>query len=222
MYYKQTINSVIGRAIPKVRANGLTREQIEKLKKISEVALALLAVGGILTLTAIAPNIFVAIDKIFLKNHRRKPRHEEKKQIAAKTIYYLRTRKYISMRVTGGDFRVRLTRLGKKRVGNLEFENLTVPLPKKWDRKWWQVAADIPTKKYKSYADLFRRKLKVMNFFPFQRTLWYYPYDPREEIEWIASNLKIVNFVTVMEVSRLDLEDEKRMMGYFRKMKIIK
>jgi len=217
MYYRQTINSVIESVAPRPRKPRLSEDQIEKLKRVSEVALVAVAVGGVLTLA----NIFMAIDKLFFKKNQRKPDYDERKQIAARTIYYLRTQKYISMKFTGRDFRVKLTRLGRKRVGDLEFETLSVQQPKSWNHKWWQVAADIPTKKFKSYADVFREKLKGMNFFPLQRTLWYYPYDPREEIELIANNYNIANFVTVMEVSRLDFDDEKKMIRHFKKRRIL-
>ena len=83
------------------------------------------------------------------------------------------------------------------------------------------MAADIPTKEHKTAADALRRKLKEMNFYSLQRTLWFYPHDPRLEIDWIVRIYHIERFVTIMEISRLDLDDAEKMVKFFRKQKII-
>ena len=64
-------------------------------------------------------------------------------------------------------------------------------------------------------------KLKDMGFYPLQRTLWFYPFDPRKELESVLRRYDIGRFVTVMEVNRLDKSDEKIMKKYFRSQKII-
>jgi hypothetical protein len=80
------------------------------------------------------------------------------------------------------------------------------------------VAADIPTKDHRQGADLLRRKLKQMGFYPLQRSLWFYPFDPRPEIEFICREFGVANFVTVMEINRLDVQDEKLLKKHFSKL----
>ena len=82
-------------------------------------------------------------------------------------------------------------------------------------------AADIPTKNYRRGADMLRRKLKELGFFSLQRTLWFYPFDPRKELEYVVNSFGIANFVTLMEVSRLDRDDEEIMKKFFRVSKIL-
>jgi len=160
--------------------------------------------------------LFIAFDKLFLrKNPNQSMSKKQRDRKLAKTFYYMKRSGYVIMKPTRGDFKIFLTHLGRKRYQKLNFQTLQIQKPKKWDHRWWQVAADIPTKKYRRGADLLRQKLKDLGFYPLQRTLWFYPYDPRTEIEFIISQFGIERFVTVMEVSRLDLDDNERMKKFF-------
>lgn len=221
----QKIGSVIRSSTPSERERRprLTPQQIEKLKTLSNIALAVIAGVGIIALSAIAPNIFVAVDKIFSEKYpNRKFSKREKDIKVSQTFYYMKRSGFIRMKPIGSDFKIFLTKLGKKRLGKLNFENMVIKRPSSWDGKWWQVAADIPTKRYRRGADLLREKLKELGFYPLQRTLWFYPYDPREEIEFIVKHYGIERFVTVMEVSRLDKEDEAKMKQFFKEERLLK
>ncbi|MBI4050799.1 MAG: hypothetical protein HY396_02390 [Candidatus Doudnabacteria bacterium] len=210
------IARVIKSALPPEMPPLLNERQIEKLKTISSAILAVLSVAGAVTLSAVAPNMFTAIDKLFLKNPKpRKYTRKEKEKKLIRNFYYLKDHGLIIMKPSGKDFKIWLTSLGKRRLKKLNLDTLSIPQPKKWDGKWWQIAADIPTEDYKWAADLFRQKLRDMKFFPLQRTLWFYPYNPRREMEFLMKYFGIGRFVTVMEVSRLDLDDENRMREYF-------
>lgn len=222
MKQTQNLRAIISQVVPEDRKPMLTEAQLEKLKAAGAITLFVIGVAGVITLSAIAPNIFWAINKIFFKKskHRRYTKKEKVKKIT-RTIYYLKERGYIKMRWTGKDFKIFLTGLGKKKLAKMDFLNLQVGRSPSWDQKWWQVAADIPTEDYKWAADLFREKLMEMKFFPLQRTLWFYPYDPRKEVEFLTVHYGIGKFVTVMEINRLDRDDEKRMKRFFEKERII-
>lgn len=215
------LQKIIKEAIPEIEAPLLTEEQIEKLKSAGAAALVIVGIAGTIMLSAVAPNVIGAIDKIFFKKEKRKFSTKEKLRKVARTFYYLKDHGYIIMKPKGKDFKVFLTKLGKRRLAKLNFANLLVPKLGPWDGKWWQVAADIPTEDYKWAADLFRQKLLEMKFYPLQRTLWFYPYDPRKEIEFLLKHYGIGQFVTVMEISRLDYSDENAMKEFFQKEGII-
>lgn len=216
------IGTVIRQSLPLEKKPLLTAEQIEKLKTAGGIALGIIGVAGIIALSAVAPNMFYAFDKLFSKKYRgHKFTRKEKERKIAKTFYYLKESGYIRMRPSGKDFKIFLTKLGKGKLKKMNLETLIVKKPSSWDGKWWQVAADIPTEEYKWAADLFRQKLKDMNFFPLQRTLWIYPYDPREEIEFIIRYYGIESFVTVMEINRLVRDDERKIKVFFREEGVI-
>jgi len=189
--------------------------QLESIKTVSGIILVILIFGGAVLLSAMAPNLFIALDKIFGAKRGRRLSNKQKQEKIAHAFYYLKKSGKIKMRPTAGDFKVYLTVRGKDRFQELSFESLKIKKPKFWNGRWWQVAADIPTKKYKRSADALRDKLKRMDFFPLQRTLWLYPHDPRKELQIVLEYYGINRFATVMEVLRVDKDDEKKLKKFF-------
>lgn len=221
-YTRIQVRSIISQTVPDDKKPRFTDEQIDKIKTAGAITLTILGIAGVITLSAVAPNVLSVLGRTLFKNSRNK-RFTKKQKVTkvARTFYYLKDRGYIKMKPSGKDFKIFLTKLGKRRLKKLEFEHLTITKPKKWDGKWWQIAADIPTEDYKWAADLFREKLMLMNFFPLQRTLWFFPFDPRDEIDFILSHFGIERYVTVMEINRLDRDDERKLKNFFKGQKIL-
>ena len=193
----------------------LSGEQKEALKTAAGAALAIIAVAGIITVAAVAPNIFEAVDKIHRLVKGKKYSFKEKQAKTAQTFYYLKRHGFIELTHSKEGLMARITGKGKKKLSDLNVETLKIKKPKSWDGKWWVVAADIPTKNYRWAADLFRKKVKQMGFYSLQRTLWFYPYSPTKEIEFLIQHFGIAHFVTVMEVSRIDKDDDLRLRKFF-------
>jgi hypothetical protein len=195
----------------------LSETEIKVFKSLASVALALIAGAGILTLAVVAPNLLGAIGKISTLRFKGKGLSKtQKAKKATQTIYYLKKSGLIRIKRTSKEIFLSLTEKGKKQLQKIDFDILRVRPQQKWDRKWWLVAADIPTKAHKVSADLFRKKLKEMHFWGLQRTLWLYPFDPTGEIQFIAEHFGIQKYVTVMEVNRLDRADEKFLKKHFK------
>jgi hypothetical protein len=199
----------------------LSEEQINALKRTAEVALAVIAVAGIATIAITAPNVLQAVDKLFLKKHRRRLSTREVRQKTSQAFYYLKRSGLIKLKKDGNDWKIFLTSLGKNKISEIQSDVKYIAKPKTWNKKWWLVAADIPTKDYRTSADLLRRKLKELAFFPLQRTLWIYPYDPRNEIQFLAERYHITPFITVMEINRLDKEDEQKAKHYLKQQNLM-
>lgn len=215
------IKSHINQVLPKKGVWEIDSQDLAVLKKVSLVTLAIIGVAGFVSITLVAPNLFSALGKIsrFKSKYRTRSQRVEE---TSRVFYYLKRRGYISFKEKkDGSIWVRLTKKGDKVHKTLTFQTLKIPKAKKWDKKWWQIAADIPTKEYRGAADLFRLKVKQMHLFPLQRSLWFYPYDPREEMEFLTKHFHIERFVTVMEISRMDLEDEKVLKKHFKKLNIL-
>ncbi len=217
----QRINYLLKASLSKDRDFTLSQEQIEKLKTASHVALSLFAVVGVTTISLVAPNLLQLL-KPLLKNKRRQSVGDSRGQKeVSRTFYYLKRHGYIKFRQVAGDVEVSLTDAGKDRLRQMDFQHLCVRPKKRWDGKWWQIAADIPTLSHRAGADLLRKKLKRMGFFPLQRSLWFFPFDPRAEIEFICRHYGIEQFVTVMEINRMDEEDESKLKIYFKSIHVL-
>jgi hypothetical protein len=196
-----------------------SENQIARMRTVGEVTLALSILAGTITLTVLAPNIFLALDKLFGKKQHgsKKVTLEKRKQQLKRSFYYLRDQDYIEIKKENGFISVSPTKKGKRRMNKIAFRNLKINKPKKWSGSWWVVLADIPSKKFRHQAYYFQKKLKAMGLYPLQRTVWVHPFDPREEVESSAAHFRINPFITIMEVKRLDPNDEENLKNHFHK-----
>ncbi|OGE76777.1 MAG: hypothetical protein A3C85_03465 [Candidatus Doudnabacteria bacterium RIFCSPHIGHO2_02_FULL_48_21] len=200
----------------------LSEDQKAHLRTAGEVALAVAMTAGVVALSAIAPNAFVALDKIFGKKQygSRKNTVVKRQNQLTKSFYYMRRQGYINIEKRGGLLMVYPTKKGQERLREINFKNLSVKKPKHWNGNWWMVVADIP-KQFRIAANTFQKKLKQMEFYPLQRTVWIHPFDPREEIESVATHYHINPFVTLMEIKQLDHSDYELLEDFFRKKGLI-
>lgn len=220
-YEKLDISGAVDQAVSK-RKLELSEKQIAGLTTASQIVLGLAAVAGVITLAVLAPNAVQILGKVSGKRGlKSKEFRFKQKQKIKKTLYYLKESGEIKLTRRVKDIVVELTEKGKQKFRRLSFQKLSLPAPVFWNRHWWLILADIPSDTHKTHADQFRRKLKSLNCYPLQRTVWVYPFDIRGEIELIAKHYTLEKFVTMMEVIRLDVSDQKLLVDFFRKDNII-
>ncbi len=218
--YKLMIERVLKQAAKQRPKGKIKTERIYNDSAVlSDILLGVLTVVGVVPIGLIAPNLFSSIAKLS-KTFKRLTKEQQVEKLTNSFYYLKRTGKITLENGLKGLF-VRLTKKGKKKLTEIDYENLQIPHSIKWDKKWWQVAADIPTKEFKLAADAFRHKLLNMNFCSLQRSLWYYPFDPRKELEFVLTRFGLEKFVTVMEINRMDRQDEKILKMYFKKAGIL-
>ncbi|MBI4054053.1 MAG: hypothetical protein HY397_01850 [Candidatus Doudnabacteria bacterium] len=216
------LSSSISAVLPRDPGFKLSETQLKVLRTASKVALALVALAGTVAISVVAPNLFQVFGALYEKRGKSQSfSTKEKKQKITQTFYYLKRSGLIRFKPDGNDWILCLTDLGKKRFSKLSLDLLSVPKAKHWNGRWWLVAADIPTKSHRPGADLLRNKLRQMGFYSLQRTIWLHPFDPRKEIEYITRAFEINNFVTVMEVARIDREDEQKIKSHFKQSRVL-
>lgn len=221
-YSKLGVSKAVKKGLPKGFLE-FDANQAEKLKSVSAVILAIAGTAALATVAVVAPNALRLINSAKWAHKTYKDsltkRHDQK-EIIRKSFYYLKSRGYIEIREKGNDSEIVVTEKGKQRLAKLDFFMLSVP-KQKWDKNWWFVLADIPTEDYKSRANAFREKLKAMGFYPLQRTVWVYPYDPREQILLIAGHYTVDRFVTTLKASVVENDDNKKLTDFFRSRNLI-
>lgn len=107
---------------------------------------------------------------------------------------------------------VQITKKGRKRLLQYKLEDLEIPKPSSWDRRWRIVAYDIPKEK-KSARDALRTTLKRLGFFALQESVYLYPYPCNDAIEFIREIYNVGEHVTLLTVGYL--EDEEVYRKYF-------
>ncbi|MEK7147245.1 MAG: hypothetical protein AAB772_03265 [Patescibacteria group bacterium] len=124
-----------------------------------------------------------------------------------KTFTKLRRQGLIEMKENeNGKTKILLTDTGRKKTFQYQFENLTIEPQKKWDKKWRLIIFNIPRDRQK-IRYIFRTKLKKLGFYKLQNNAWLYPYECRQEINFIAEFLNIKSYITTAEVNHFDAEN---------------
>ena len=74
---------------------------------------------------------------------------------------------------------------------------MKIEKPKIWDGKWRIVIFDIPKHK-KRARDALREKLKELGFYPFQKSVWVFPYPCEKEIQFLVELFDIWPYVNLI------------------------
>lgn len=174
----------------------------EGLKIVCKTILVLAALGGVVVIAAVAPNIVSAVGRS--AKYRRYFNSNEFR----KSINYLKDRRYIKKtdrRKKHEIEEIKLTDLGSKQVIKNALDGLTLSGQKKWDKKWRLVMFDIPNR-HKHARDGLRRRLKSIGFYQLQESVFVFPYPCKEEVDFCTYIYSVPEYVRFAETELL-LED---------------
>lgn len=93
-----------------------------------------------------------------------------------------------------GTIEVKLTEKGEMLVLRFDPDKLRVKIPPRWDGKWRLVIFDIPEKKVAARRAL-RNHLRKLGFVQLQRSVWIFPYECRNEIDFLAELFEVRNYI---------------------------
>lgn len=174
----------------------------------AKILLAFVALGGIVIIGAMAPNIFSAFGRFGYKNF--------SKNQTTKAFYNLKRRKLIeTISDKNGIVTVRLTKKGETKVRKFSIDALEIVKPKKWDKKWRLVIFDIPnylSKARRALSDTF----KELGLRQLQKSVWVYPYSCEDEILFVADFFGVEKFVEIVETTQfLNPHTEEKLIKLF-------
>lgn len=165
---------------------------------------ALILIGGI-AIASTSPRFLSELVKIMFKN-KSLSKYEQKK--LADIFSYSRKRGYIQIEKDGHDVEIIVTEKGKKNFETRKFEKMEIIKPKKWDGKWRVVIFDIPDIQ-RLQRNAFRRKLKSLEFYSLQKSVWLHAFDCKKEIEilknFLGLNQKQIQVLIVEEIEGKEL-----------------
>ncbi|MGC9046880.1 MAG: hypothetical protein ACP5IC_02060 [Minisyncoccia bacterium] len=179
-------------------ARGLWKNNIHA----KEILLTLAKIS-LFTIATTSPYFLHSIIKKYFKEQ-----SYQKRLAKQKILRKLEQRKYISFQDDGrGNVTVVLTHKGKTLVHKYNLETMQLQKPKHWDNKWRILFYDIPTYNKKA-ADAFRQKLKQLNIYQLQKSVWISPYDFIKEIEFLCGvfNININRNIIYLTTSNVPKE----------------
>ncbi len=198
----------------------LKQAQVESAKNLAGALLGVLGVLGLGAVLLTAPNLLMGIHGLQKAGKWFGSSQKLDEEKIKQTFYYLKRKGYIQFQAENSGLMVKLTGRGRDKLRKLQSLPNAIEAPTKWNGKWWLVASDVPTKTHRKAAEQLRVKLKQLNLYPFQRSLWVYPYDLRSELQYIIETYNIAQFVTVCEVSRFDKQDELLVRKHFKHLRL--
>lgn len=154
---------------------------------IGKAILATLAVGGILVVGAIAPNLFSAVGS-FMKVRKKGWAQDENGANRSKqhkrlldSFSKLRRKGLVKMEYRGKQLYISLTPEGRKKASRLNIDDLEVVRTKTWDRQWRILLFDIEEDR-KTTREALRGKLKELGFYPMQKSVWLHAFPCEKEL----------------------------------------
>lgn len=120
-------------------------------------------------------------------------------------LYRLKKQGLIKIYLDGKEKSLVLTNKGKNKIKKYILENFEIKKPKTWDKKWRVVIFDIPDKK-KFIRDILRQKLYQLGFIELQESVYVFPFDCFDEIDFIRGIYSIKSYVQYLVVDRIETE----------------
>lgn len=177
-------------------------------KNTAKVILALAAVGALMPLAVVAPNLPSALAELGILFTKTPPRRRRK------AIRRLQKQRLIEItEQPDGTTAITLTERGKRRVLLFNLEYLQLERPAQWDGKWRIIAFDIPEKFHAGRRAL-REKMRELGFYPLQKSVFVFPYSCRDEVDFIADFFGVGRYLNYIEATHID--DTKHLREHFR------
>jgi len=141
-------------------------------------------------------NMFVAHGKVDRTRMRRVLKSLEKQEL-------------VTIKEKKGEITVTLTKNGSEKALKYQVEDMQIPKPDWWDRKWRLVMFDIPEAR-KSSRNAFKAVLDNLGFIQLQHSVYVHPYECHNEIEFVRNVYEIKPFVKLLVVEKLEGEGTLR------------
>lgn len=172
-------------------------------KSLTREILFIVASGTLLASSLFAPNAARLLKPLL---RWRKNWDKINKYRIKEAIKRLNKKRLINLKEKGDKLYLEITEKGNRLIKDCEYDDLELPRSERWDEKWRLVIFDIPDEKKKE-RNAFSKKLKDLGFYPIQESVFIYPYDCQDEIDFISEFLSINNFVNYFIIESIDKKE---------------
>lgn len=123
-----------------------------------------------------------------------------------RTLLNLKKNRLVKIIQKGEETILTLSEHGKQRLLINKIDDIAISQPKKWDYKWRIIIFDIPESKKKAREAL-RKKLKQLNFYQLQKSCFIYPFECKNEIDFITELFEISQYVNYITAESIENDD---------------
>jgi DNA-binding transcriptional regulator PaaX len=165
---------------------------MKRKSEVIKIVLKMMAAGVLIPAIFLFPGFTIFL-KDFLKGKNIKSTDKYFKRMLKK----IKEEKLIRVVQRGDEDFLEITELGKKELLKYNINDLKIKKPKIWDGKWRMVIFDIP-EKFRDGRVALSQKLKEMGFYRLQKSVFVYPYECENEIDFIREFFDVKKFVILL------------------------
>ncbi len=143
------------------------------------------------------------LDHIAARGGQRKHLEYVNKRRVQRSLEYLKRKHFIAF---PGKGLFTVATQGQARLAKVDLDRIKIAKAEKWDGKWRLLTFDIPEEKT-NLRDYFRKRLKEIGFFHFQRSVFILPYQCKNEIDTMCKELAIESNVHLITAERFEGDD---------------
>lgn len=166
-----------------------------KKSEITKDILRVLGVGVVIPMVFLFPGSGLLLRE-FLKNNKINKNYLDFRRM----LRQAKNKRLVGViQKNGRDF-LRITSLGKEELLRYDIDDLCIRRENKtWDGLWYVVIFDIP-EKHKQARVALGSKLKEIGFYRFQKSVFVFPFECLNEIDFIKEFFKVGKFIVVLKV----------------------
>ena len=120
----------------------------------------------------------------------------------------------INATYSGKQLYISLSKEGKALAGKYQIDDLNIAKPKRWDQKWRVLIFDIPDK-HKVKREALRGKLKELNLYQLQKSVWVCPYNFEKEVE-VLRNFFAFTKSEMKIITASQIQDDMEVKTFFK------
>ncbi len=171
-----------------------------------------LLAGGVLAISTIAPLSGALFVREMIRGYFRKKDFERQRFL--RDLKRLQVRGLLDFQgLSDGSLKIVLSKEGKRKALIYKLDDIKLNKKRWWDGKWRLVIFDIPHSQ-KRFRDALRRKLKELEFYAIQKSVFIVPYKCEDEIDFITTLMGVREHVLILNVS--SFEGDEKLRHYFR------
>ncbi len=163
-----------------------------------------ISAGVAIPAVLVAPNMAQVLFPL-LKKFARKI--DSRPHVLRKSLVALKKNRFLQLEKRGEEHVLVLTERGRKRIISGKIEDIKISRPKYWDKRWRMVLFDIP-EQHKKAREAIREKLRDLGFYHLQKSCFVYPFECRDEIDFVSEFFNISEHVNYVVAESLDGEKE--------------
>lgn len=135
---------------------------------------------------------------------------KEWKEINSRTLHEAIRKLYQSKLIDykendDGTVNLILTENGKNKALRYNLDKMKIKRPDRWDGLWRLVIFDVP-ESFKQGRHALSSKLKQLGFYPLQKSVFIYPYECKNEIDFIVEIFNLKPYVRFLIVKETDID----------------